>query len=188
MSYVKIAVGGAHSTGKTTFLRQLEAALYSRKVSCKVVGDLAVKCPLPILKEHTVESTLWIVATGIAEEIAAAYKSQVVLVDRPVVDAWAYLMAGKNGATASLTSPTAMTLQNAIREWLPTYRVIYQSALDENVPIQDDKNRLLDPSYRAEVARQMELAYKGFKVPSRTLSLDNADSEIDSALREIDHE
>jgi hypothetical protein len=186
MSSFKIAVGGAHSTGKSTFLRRLEAALQSRGVSCEVVGDLASKCPLPILKNHTFESTLWIVTSGIAAEIKAGYAAKVALVDRPVVDAWAYLMAGKNGATQNSDSPAAITLQHTIRDWLPTYDVVFKSCLDESIPVENAKGRVLDPGYRTEVARQMERSYDRFGVPSRDLSAANADAALSFALQRVD--
>jgi len=185
MPSIKIAVGGAHSTGKTTFLQRLLEAIGKKGLSCSVVGDLAGKCPLPILREHTVESTLWIVTTGIAAEIAAAHKSKVVLVDRSVLDAWAYLQATGN-SRALKSSPTALTtLENAIRNWPPTYTLLYQTIIDEQLPIENNKGRDLDPKYRTEVARQIGLAYTHFAAQSRSLSATNSDAEIKVALERL---
>jgi GTPase SAR1 family protein len=186
MSSIKIAVGGAHSTGKSTFLKRLAAALKDRGVSCEVVSDLASKCPLPILKDHTVESTLWIVTSGIAAEIKAAYAAKVALVDRPVVDAWAYLMAGKNGTTQNFDSPGAITVQDTIRDWLPTYDLVYKSCLDESIPVENAKGRVLDAGYRTEVARQMERSYDRFDIQSRDLSVANADAALSFALQRVE--
>lgn len=185
MSAIKIAVGGAHSTGKSTFLKRLREALKSRDVETSAVGDLASRCPLPILRKHTVESTLWIVASGIAEEVAAGYRSRVVLVDRPVVDAWAYLMAVGSGDITLPPSPSANTLRNAIENWMPTYELVYQSSLNEAIPIEDNKGRDLDPAYRSEVAHRMDCAYKDFATGYRTLSLGNVESEIEFALNRV---
>jgi hypothetical protein len=185
VAHIKIAVGGPHSTGKSTFIAGLKEALEARKVDCKVVGDLASQCPLPILEEHTIESTLWIVMSGIAQEIAAAHQAKVVLVDRPVVDAWAYLMAGKNGGLKIEGSAAGVTLRNAIRDWLPTYGLIYQSVLNDGIAIEATKGRILIPAYRSQVARQMDIAYSEFSVRRRALGSDGAEYEREFVMRQV---
>jgi molybdopterin-guanine dinucleotide biosynthesis protein len=185
MALLKIAVSGAHSTGKSTFLTKLKAALQAQGVSCLTVSDLATKCRLPILEEHTIESTLWIVASGIAGEISAAHESRIALVDRPVVDAWAYLMAGKNASTLSKSSAGATTLRNIIRDWSPTYDIIFHTVLDENIAVEDNKGRVLDAGYRSKVASEMNLAYGEFSVQGRPLTSSNAPSELEWALQQV---
>lgn len=178
MRSVKVAVSGTHSTGKTTFLNRTAEILNNDGISSLIVTDLAIRCPLPILREHTVESTLWLVATGLAEEIAAAHKSNVVFVDRPVLDAWAYWMAvSPNEDTVSFTAKFN-TLKNTIKNWLPTYDLIYQTRIDESIPVEDNKGRELDDSYRLEIGRQMELASKEFEVETRILTSTNAQQEV----------
>lgn len=187
MRCLKVAVGGTHSTGKTEFISKVADRLRFKGIFCSIVSDLAGRCPLPILRNHTVESTLWIVATGIAEEIAAAHKSQVVLVDRPVVDAWAYLMAVTSREATFGASPGIVTLEAAIRNWVPTYAVIYKTVVDMSVPIEDDQNRDLDSSYRLEIAQQMDLAYKHFETQTRPLTTANASTEIEWVVRHVEN-
>jgi GTPase SAR1 family protein len=183
MKCFKLAVGGAHSTGKSTFLARLQKGLTEQGVPFETVGDLATKCPLPILRDHTIESTLWIVSRGISEEIAAAHKSRVVLVDRPVADAWAYLKA--TGKEIDLTSVAGLTLQGTIQEWMHSYNLLYQSELDDSVAIVNEKNRDLDAAYRKTVAREMESAYRRFASEHRRLTRTNSDSELSLAMRII---
>ena len=174
MKTLKIAVSGAHSTGKTTFLNGLKKSIQSLGFQCSMVSDLASRCPLPILREHTIESTLWIVSTGIAEEIEAAYKANIVLVDRSLLDAWAYLMAIFSEPPEAKLSPKFKTLESTICNWLPTYTIIYQTQIDTTLPIQDNKGRDLDPDYRIKIERQMNLAFQNFNVQSRILSRDTS--------------
>jgi nicotinamide riboside kinase len=180
---IKLAVGGSHSTGKSTFLARIRQELTSKALDFQTVSDLATKCPLPILRDHTIESTLWIVATGIAEEIAAAHQSRIVLVDRPVADAWAYLKA--TGRNPELTSPPGMTLQSTIEQWMPSYNLVYLSELDDSIAIENDKNRDLDTTYRRTVALEMESSYKRFALEYRRLTTKNVDFELDFAVRTI---
>jgi hypothetical protein len=178
MGAVKIAVSGAHSTGKTTFLSAVEEHLRPNGVSYSTVADLAIRCPLPILRQHTVESALWIVTTGIAEEIAAAHKAPVVLVDRPVLDAWAYLMTALPDLSAVVAAPQFKALHTAIKHWAGTYTVIYRTEIDESIPIEDNKGRDLDIKYRAAVGQQIRTAYQLFNIRSKSLTTGNAAEEI----------
>lgn len=179
MKNLKIAVSGAHSTGKSTFLAEIAKHIQSKGFRYSLVSDLAIRCPLPILREHTVESTLWIVATGIAEEIAATHKSSIVFVDRPVLDAWAYLMAIFPERSDAKLTPQFRTLENVIRNWLPTYTLLYQTRIDDSIPIEDNKGRDLDSVYRLQVGEQMELACQMFEVWPRILDAANLSQEID---------
>lgn len=182
---IKISVSGAHSTGKTTFLKQLAARLILLGWNPIVITDLAVRCPLPILHNHIPESALWIVTTQIADEIAAAHHSLIVLVDRPVIDAWAYLMAVINRTADAKINPAFFTLESTIQNWLPTYNLILTSKIDHYIPIENNKGRDLDPNYRLTIEQQMELAYEYFDVSPRILLPSNMDSELESIVQFI---
>ncbi len=93
---MKIAVAGTHSTGKTTFLTRLRHLLETagyQVASVAVPVAAARDHGFPILREQTAATTLWIITTAIAAELAAARRADVVLVDRPVTDALAYHLA-----------------------------------------------------------------------------------------------
>jgi hypothetical protein len=184
LSGLKIAVSGAHSTGKSRFISTVANALKVKGISHSIVSDLAGKCPLPILRDHTVESTLWIAARGIAEEIEAAHRSAVVLVDRPVLDAWAYLLAAVPAIEDSQTIKI-LALRDLIVSWLPTYSRIYQTEVDQSIPIDDNKGRDLDPAYRLAIGRQMELASRTFGVGPKLLTSANSLREAELLVSEI---
>jgi hypothetical protein len=83
---VTIAVAGAHSTGKSTFLAKLARELCRRDLRVAIVGDLgeqAQRAGFPILAQHTWASTLWIITRGISNELAAWIGADIVLIDRP---------------------------------------------------------------------------------------------------------
>jgi hypothetical protein len=184
VSGIKVAISGAHSTGKSTFISTIADALKVRRIPHDIVSDLAGKCPLPILRQHTVESTMWITTSGIAEEIAAAHRSPIVLVDRPVMDAWAYLVAAvptiENSQTVKLRA-----LRNLIENWLPTYFRIYQTEIDESLPIDDNQFRDLDPDFRMAVGLQMKLATRTFDVQPRLLTRANSAREAELLVTEL---
>ena len=174
---VKIGISGAHSTGKTTFITQLEAALTNQSIPFKRVSDLATICPLPILREHTVESTLWIASKGIADEIEAEHKFSVVIADRPILDCWAYFNAVCKGRYPD-DNTKLQTLKNAITNWLPTYNLIYQTVIDATILIEDNKGRDLDEAYRKLIGDEMIAASELFNVTPRELTSKNTTNEL----------
>lgn len=184
MSIIKIAVSGAHSTGKTTYLNKLAEFLNSAEINYRIVGDLAINCPLPILHNHTIESTLWIASKGILKEIEAGNEANVVLVDRPIVDCWAYFNVVCKGKYHS-SNPKLKTLNGMIKNWLPTYDFIYQTVINENIPIEDNKGRDLNPEYRRQIGNEMVNASKIFRVNAIPLKHDDKDKEIQTLIENI---
>lgn len=182
---IKLAVSGAHSTGKSTFLGKVKRILVGQGIEVAGVSNLAVECPLPILRDHTPESTLWIVASGIAQEIAASKDAEVVLVDRPVLDAWAYLKTATRWSQFDLRSPQIRTLKGAIAPWLEQYDYWYQTQLEESAPIGTGKDRDVDPEYRRHVAAQMIEAVHEFGCDPRELTFATLDEEAARIADEI---
>ncbi|WP_419668794.1 aldo/keto reductase [Streptomyces sp. 2-1] len=94
---IRIGVLGTHSTGKTTLLKRIEMELRAEGITVARTGRLgkrAAAAGLPKMQHHTAQSTEWIIAQGIADEIAArAQGAGVVLVDRAAHDALAYFHA-----------------------------------------------------------------------------------------------
>ncbi len=186
MKKLKIGISGSHSTGKTTFIKRLEKALNYKSISFKTVSDLATICPLPILRKHTVESTLWIASKGITDEVETEYKFDVVIADRPILDCWAYFNAVcKNRYEES--NPKLQTLKSMISNWLPTYDIIYQTVINANIPIEDNKGRDLDIAYRNEIGTEMIEASKQFSITPKLLTTENTDTELEFILTQIDN-
>lgn len=181
---MKIGISGAHSTGKSTFINRLKSELQKNNISFKVVGDLATICPLPILRQHTVESTLWIASKGISEELEAEHKYDVVIADRSILDCWAYFNAACKDRYEQ-TEPKLKTLKEMITHWLPTYDSIYLTVIDNNIPIENNKGRDLDPEYRKKIEHEMNDAALLFGAQTKKLEYSNAESELAVLLNRI---
>lgn len=181
---LKIGISGSHSTGKTTFIKQIEKALKNLSIEFKTISDLATICPLPILRNHTIESTLWIATKGITEEIEAEHKFSVVIVDRPILDCWAYFNAVcQNKYEQSDTK--LLTLKNIIINWIPTYHFIYQTVIDNTIKIESKKGRDLDKVYRNKIGDEMTSASKLFGISPRKLTSSNTNIELEFLLKRI---
>lgn len=186
MRKIKIGISGSHSTGKTTFIKRLEKALNDKSIKFKTVCDLATICPLPILRNHTIESTLWIASKGITDEVETEYKFDVVIADRPILDCWAYFNAVcKNRYEES--NSKLQTLKSMISNWLPTYDIIYQTVINESIPIEDNKGRDLDIEYRKVIGAEMIEASRHYGITPKLLTSDNTDAELAFILIQIDN-
>lgn len=99
----RIGVMGAHCTGKTQLLQRIETQLRGRGITVARTGGIgkrAALVPLPKMQFHNAASTEWVLAQGIADEIAAAARPgpgpiQVVLAGRAAWDALAYFHAAQ---------------------------------------------------------------------------------------------
>lgn len=151
---MKIAVAGTHSTGKTTFLTRLRHLLETAGYHVASVGDQAAAARdhgFPILREQTATSTLWIVTTGIAAELAAARRADIVLVDRPITDALAYHLAAHTWRGDIPDPATSAFLADIGRHHAATYDLVYRTVVDPALGIADDGHRDTDPTYRRHV-------------------------------------
>lgn len=135
---VFVAVTGTHSTGKSTFLDQLEAELQAKGITVGRVADKATDCRdagFPILKDHTFESTLWIMSSVIRGELEASQNAAVVLVDRPVSDALAYLEAALDSTGRSIAEQDRHYLYSLARLHSPRYHLFFRTVLDPSTPL-----------------------------------------------------
>ncbi|WP_374944753.1 AAA family ATPase [Sphingomonas sp.] len=142
----KIAIAGTHSTGKTTFMRRLQDELVRRGLRPAYVHDSAVNARelgFPILRDHTFESTAWIMAEAIRLETVASLTADVILVDRPVPDALGYLSAALRVTHRVLPPGRLERLEAICAAWVGEYDMMLVTELDPAVPIgpgRDDDN------------------------------------------------
>lgn len=154
-AHTRIAVAGTHSTGKSTFLAELGRRLEGHGLRVGRVADVASKASglgFPILRDHVYESTLWIIAEGLRQEMEEALRSEVVLVDRPVFDAVGYLQAALD-ATQRTESRLA-ELATIAEVHSPYYDWVGVTVLDEAMPLGPDRDP--DLSFRAGAAKHIE--------------------------------
>lgn len=162
---VFVAVTGTHSTGKSTFLNQLESELQTRGINVGRVADKATDCRnagFPILRDHTFESTLWIMSSVIRSELEASLGAPVVLVDRPVSDALAYLEAALHSTGRVIAETERRYLYTLARLHSPRYQLHFRTILDPTVPLGEDRDpdlkfRALVNEKLASVLREVEV-------------------------------
>jgi predicted ATPase len=172
---LKLAICGTHSTGKTTLLQSLQSVLRGGGYSVTTVGDLAVEARshgFPILRDHTFESTLWIMTRGITLELEAELNADIVLVDRPVPDAMGYLLAALKHRGVCLPSSQLDYLRLLAQQHAATYHRIFKTSIDPTKPIDGAKQRDMDFSFRAQVALELERVFMDLGILFDSLDVD----------------
>lgn len=143
MSTQFIGVTGTHSTGKTTFINNAAAQLRNSQLKVSVVTDLAsmaVQKGFPILHNHNEESTLWLITHGISKELEQSLINDIVIVDRPVVDAIGYYLAAMEITNRSINRSYLDLLFCMASEWLKRYSLICKMRLNTGIPLGADRD------------------------------------------------
>ncbi|MFG9942578.1 AAA family ATPase [Pseudomonas aeruginosa] len=136
MSSIVIGVAGTHSTGKSTFCRELKAGLELRDIRVETVpsfGALAAQQGIPLLTQHTYDSTMWFIDRTLEAEHAARTDAEVVLVDRPVIDAVAYWSAAVEYRGMSITPHELEAIGNLMMNHVPNYTTVLATKLDHTI-------------------------------------------------------
>ncbi|MFF0742121.1 hypothetical protein ACFYVL_17160 [Streptomyces sp. NPDC004111] len=152
---VCIGITGTHSTGKTELLRRIEMELRGHGIIVGRTGGLgkhAAALGFPKMQHHTARSTEWIIARGIADELAlGASGAQVVLADRAPVDALAYFTAALEfrGDAPGPWEVEQLTAMASVRT--DGYALLFATVLDPTVPVAASHD--YNPRFRTLVDR-----------------------------------
>jgi AAA domain len=169
---VKIAASGTHSTGKTVFLTRLRHLLETAGYHVSTVADqtgAARDHGFPVLREQTATTTLWLMTMGIAAELVAGRHADVVLVDRPIIDALGYHTAAHAWRGEPVDPLQASFLADLARHHAPSYHLIYQAVVDPNMGIAPDACRDNDPAFRDLADQAITAVYGRLAIPTLPL-------------------
>jgi len=135
---VKIGIAGTHSTGKSTFAELLDGELTALGFKVGRIGELAKKARdqgFPILTEHTIDSTMWIMAECMRQEAEATLLYDVVIIDRPVLDAVGYLDAALEVSNRSVNARRLATLRAIATAHTREYDLLVVTSLEKSIPL-----------------------------------------------------
>lgn len=123
----KIAFTGTHGTGKTTsvFDKAKEMKLLHSDKKVSILVENAADCPLPINKEGTERTQLWIFSNQMSREISMSAKYDILVCDRTVCDSIAYGIS--NGFTDLAKHQIALASR-----FVDTYDEIYFKTVENN--------------------------------------------------------
>ena len=187
-----IAIAGAHSTGKSTFLARLAHVLRREGVEVATVADLAEQAQrtgLPILHSHNYASTLWIMTRGISEELGTWPHADVLLVDRPVPDALGYYLAAL-AYRDETPDPAAINRLSTLAHHHSThYDIVLRTVLDEDIPLGEGRDR--NHRYRRLAAHHVERVLHQLSIDHVPLHADQHEAAlarvVDLASERLQH-
>ena len=176
---MKIGIAGTHSTGKTSFLDALSAAFEARGLRVARVTDVAREARdlgFPILRSHTFESTLWIMTRCITKQLEAGLSADVVLVDRPALDAVGYLYAALEHRGEQLSSEHERILLDLAKHDASTYDALCRTELDPTIPLGEGRDP--DLNFRAAAARQIDGVFARLELTPRAVAAGRATTMV----------
>lgn len=183
---VKVGIAGTHSTGKSTFLEQLNDHLARDGARIGRVGDLATAARdrgFPILTEHNFDSTLWIMAEGMRQEAEAALVNEVILVDRPVFDALGYLYAALEISGRSLPDRQLDELRAIAVAHAGDYDLLVMTELDPVIRLGEGRDRNHD--FRIAAGSKIRMIADEAGLEPFILTSANGDAVLDQVLTSV---
>jgi len=154
----KIAIMGAHGTGKTTLSYQMAAVVKKECPNKRVglLGEVVRSCPL--MKEANVERfQTWTFHSQIAREIEADQRNDILICDRTALDSLAYSLVDGLPGIIELYLPVAI-------KWMQTYGQIY-FLRPNGQAIADDGVRYKDLAGQAEIDSILQGWIEEYEIP-----------------------
>ncbi|HYF87473.1 hypothetical protein [Azospirillum sp.] len=179
----KIGVAGTHSTGKSTFVCDVENVLAAEGVAVARIENLATRAQeigFPILSKHTFESTLWIIAECMRKEMEASLSAQVILVDRPVPDALGYLLAALEVSGRNIGERRLSALRQIVAAHINDYDHLIITDLDPSISLGEGRDA--DECFRAAAGRNITTIVKEFAPNVAVMTADNAPNVTANAI------
>lgn len=159
-----MAFVGSHGIRKTTavhaFANTMQRAGRSVEHGREVVRDN----PLGINEGATGESQLWVLTSQIRQELTLSRRSEVLVLDRGVMDNFAYYLRACGGEDPFSVEPL-------VRAWSATYDMVVRLLPD--VDLRDDGVRSTSDAFRSDIEDILDDRLDGL-VDSRSLVLENA--------------
>jgi GTPase SAR1 family protein len=182
ISPIKIGITGTHSTGKSSFLESLQQKLGSN-LRVHRIGDFAVRAKelgFPILRDHNYESTLWIISECMRLEAEASLANDVVLIDRPVIDALGYLHAALRLTGRKIGERRSAELATIVKAHTPDYDLLVRTSLDKTIGLGEGRDQ--NAEFRDAAASSIEALVFEIAPEAQVLTSSNQDEIVQRAV------
>jgi nicotinamide riboside kinase len=138
----KVAFIGSHGIRKTTAAHGFANAVQRAGRSVEYGREVVRDNPLGINEGATGEAQLWVIVSQIRQELTLAPKSEVLVLDRGVMDNFAYYLRACGGDDRFAVEPM-------VREWSKTYDLVIRLLPD--VDLSSDGVRSTSDAFRLEI-------------------------------------
>jgi nicotinamide riboside kinase len=144
----KIAFIGSHAVRKTNAVHSFAGAVGRSGRSVEVGREVVRYSPLGINERATPEAQLWVIMSQIREELELRNRADVLVLDRAVVDNFAYYLRVTKGADPFDVRPL-------VARWSTTYDLYVR--LRPDVALVADGVRSTNERFRTEIERILDL-------------------------------
>jgi len=162
----KIAFIGSHSVRKTNAVHSFAGAVGRSGRSVEVGREVVRFSPLGRNEGATAEAQLWAVMAQIQQELELRNQAEVLVLDRAVVDNFAYFLRVTNGDDPFDVTPL-------VRRWATTYDLFVR--LRPDVELKADGVRSTNEKFRNEIEKILDLIIPNYIEPEKLVELRASD-------------
>ncbi len=157
----KIAIIGTHFVGKTTVCENLFNQLKKDGYDVGMLTEIVRDCPYPINEMATIKAQDWVLNEQKKREEELEKKHSIVLLDRGVIDNFAYWK--RVAEKVNLSEKIIREKEREVFEHSKSYDAIIFLQLFPG-KIADDKFRSVDPTWRNEMHQRVSDIIEKFRI------------------------
>ena len=158
----KIAFIGSHSVRKTNAVHSFDGAVGRSGRSVEVGREVVRFSPLGMNERATPEAQLWVIMAQIREELELRNRAEVLVLDRAVVDNFAYFLRVTKGQDPFDVTPL-------VAKWSTTYDLYVR--LRPDTPLQADGVRSTNERFRNEIEKILDMIIPKYVPTERLVEL-----------------
>ncbi len=158
----KIAFIGSHSVRKTNAVHSFAGAVGRSGRSVEVGREMVRYNPLGLNEGATPEAQLWVIMAQIKEELELRSRADVLVLDRAVVDNFAYFLRATKGEDPFDVRPL-------VARWSDTYDLYVR--LRPDVPLRADGVRSTNERFRNDIEKILDVIVPQYVAPDRLVEL-----------------
>lgn len=158
----KIAFIGSHSVRKTNAVHSFAGAVGRSGRSVEVGREVVRFSPLGMNERATPEAQLWVIMAQIREELELRTRADVLVLDRAVVDNFAYFLRATKGSDPFDVTPL-------VARWCTTYDLFVR--LRPDTPLQADGVRSTNERFRNEIEKILDVIIPRYVPDDRLMEL-----------------
>lgn len=158
----KIAFIGSHGIRKTTAAHGFASVVQRAGRSVEYGREVVRDNPLGFNESATGEAQLWVLVSQIRQELELAPKADVLVLDRGVMDNFAYYLRACDGEDR-------FDIEPLVRRWSQTYDLVVRLLPD--IVLRADGVRSTNDEFRDTVEAILDERLPGFIEPERLVAL-----------------
>jgi nicotinamide riboside kinase len=158
----KIAFIGSHSVRKTNAVHSFAGAVGRSGRSVEVGREMVRFNPLGLNEGATPEAQLWVIMAQIREELELRTRADVLVLDRAVVDNFAYFLRATGGDDPFDVKPL-------VARWSKTYDLFVRLCPD--IQLKADGIRSTNEKFRKDIEKILDLIIPQYVDPDRLVEL-----------------